>query len=122
MPGYDVDGTDVWAVYCAVKEAVDRARTGGGPSLLQVNTVRWRGHDPNDDAPYRPKEELKTWDRYDPVRIAREKILELKILDESGIKKIEDEAKRKIDEAVAWSDKQPLPAREGYLADVQGRY
>jgi len=122
MPGYDVDGTDVRAVYCAVREAVDRARAGGGPSLIQVNTVRWRGHDPNDDAPYRPKEELQTWDQYDPVKIAKKQILEQNILSESEITNIEEKTRKRIDKAVAWSAEQPLPTREGYLEDVLGKY
>jgi acetoin:2,6-dichlorophenolindophenol oxidoreductase subunit alpha len=122
MPGYDVDGTDVWKVYCAVKEAADRARGGGGPSLIQVKTVRWRGHDPSDAAPYRPKEELETWERYDPVRITREKILAMKITGESEIAKVTAEIKDKIARAVEWGLAQALPTREEYLADVRGKY
>jgi acetoin:2,6-dichlorophenolindophenol oxidoreductase subunit alpha len=122
MAGYDVDGTDVWKVYCAVKEAADRAREGGGPSLVQVNTVRWRGHDPSDAAPYRPKEELETWDSYDPVRITREKIKDLRIMTDSEIALKTAEIKNKIDEAVEWSAAQPLSSREEYLADVRGKF
>lgn len=122
MPGYDVDGTDVWKVYGAVKEAADRARDGGGPSLVQANTVRWRGHDPNDAAPYRPKEELETWDNFDPVKITRKKIRELKILSDDEIERMTGEIKGKIARAVEWGLAQPLASREGYLADVRGKY
>ncbi len=122
MPGYDVDGTDVWQVYGAVKEAADRARDGGGPSLIQAKTVRWRGHDPSDTAPYRPKEELETWDRYDPVRITRKKVQDMKLMDDGDIEKMTGEIRKKIAQAVEWGLAQPLPAREDYLADVRGKY
>ena len=122
MPGYDVDGTDLWQVYCAVKEAAERARAGGGPSLIQANTVRWRGHDPSDTAPYRPKEELETWDRHDPVRIARAQALERKLLSEADIEKMTADIRQKIAKAVEWGLAQPLASREAYLADVRGKY
>jgi TPP-dependent pyruvate/acetoin dehydrogenase alpha subunit len=122
MPGYDVDGTDVWQVYCTVKEAAERARAGGGPSLIQANTVRWRGHDPSDTAPYRPKEELETWDLHDPVRIAREQILDRKLMSEADIEKLKGEIGKKIAQAVEWGLAQALPARADYLADVSGKY
>jgi len=122
MPGYDVDGTDVWQVYCTVKEAADRARAGGGPSLIQANTVRWRGHDPSDTAPYRPKEELETWDLHDPVRIAGKQALDRKLLSEADIEKLKAEIKKKIAQAVEWGLAQALPARADYLADVSGKY
>lgn len=122
MPGYDVDGTDVWEVYCASKKAIDNARSGGGPSIIQINTFRWRGHDPNDDAPYRPKEELAQWPKFDPLKITDKKIRDLKILDDKAVGKIYEEIKLEIKEAVEWGLKQPLPTHEAYLADVQGKY
>jgi pyruvate dehydrogenase E1 component alpha subunit len=122
MPGYDVDGTDVWQVYCTVKEAAERARAGGGPSLIQANTVRWRGHDPSDTAPYRPKEELETWDLHDPVRIARKQVLDRKLLSEADIEKVTGEIRQKITRAVEWGLAQPLPARADYLAEVSGKF
>jgi pyruvate dehydrogenase E1 component alpha subunit len=122
MPGYDVNGTDVWEVYCVSRESAERARTGNGPSLIQVNTARWKGHDPNDDANYRPEEELQTWNKYDPVRITKEKILQEGILNEEEIADTMEEIKTGIDEAVQWSLKQAFPSCEDYLADVKGKY
>jgi len=122
MPGYDVDGTDVWKVYCAVREAVERARAHGGPSLIQVRTVRWKGHDPSDAAAYRPKEELETWDRYDPVRITRTRVRELGILSDQAIDSLNEEIKKRITSAVQWGLAQPLASRQAYLADVVGKY
>jgi pyruvate dehydrogenase E1 component alpha subunit len=90
--------------------------------LIQVNTVRWKGHDPNDDANYRPEEELQTWSKYDPVRITKEKILKKGILNEKEITGIVEGIKARIEEAVEWSLKQAFPSCEDYLADVQGKY
>jgi acetoin:2,6-dichlorophenolindophenol oxidoreductase subunit alpha len=122
MPGYDIDGKDVWEVYSASKEAIDRARSGDGPSIIQVNTFRWRGHDPNDDAPYRPKEELKQWDKNDPVRITSEKVIKEGILDQKDIDGLKEEITAEIDKAVEWAQSQDLPEFDKYLADVQGKY
>ena len=61
MPGVTVDGNDVLTVYDAVKQAVDRARNGGGPSLIETVTYRWRGHSKSDANRYRTKEEIETW-------------------------------------------------------------
>ena len=122
MPGYDVDGTDVWKVYCAVREAIEQARANGGPSLIQVKTVRYKGHDPSDAAVYRPKEELETWDRYDPIRIGRGKVRELGIFSDANIDAMNEEIKKRIARAVEWGLAQPLASREAYLQDVRNKY
>jgi pyruvate dehydrogenase E1 component alpha subunit len=90
--------------------------------MIQVNTVRWKGHDPNDDANYRPEEELRTWGRYDPVRLTKEKILQEGILSEQEILVIIKEIKTGIDESVEWGLEQAFPTCEDYLADVRGKY
>ncbi len=109
MPGYDVDGRDVWQVYNASKEAVERARAGEGPSLMQLNTFRWKGHDPNDDAPYRPKEELKQWDQNDPIKISTNKILEEKIMLQSELDNFYEEARKEVEASVNFGLAQPMP-------------
>ncbi len=67
MPGVNVDGNDVFAVYNAVAEAVDRARSGGGPTLIENVTYRWRGHSKSDANVYRTKEEIEEWKKKDPI-------------------------------------------------------
>ena len=67
MPGVNVDGNDVIAVYNAVAEAVDRARSGGGPTLIENVTYRWRGHSKSDANVYRTKEEIEDWKKKDPI-------------------------------------------------------
>ena len=67
MPGVNVDGNDVIAVYSAVAEAIDRARDGGGPTLIENVTYRWRGHSKSDANRYRTKEEIDEWKAKDPI-------------------------------------------------------
>ena len=69
MPGVVVDGNDVERVYAAAREAVDRARRGGGPSLLECKTYRHRGHSRTDPGKYRPDDEVEAWLARDPLLI-----------------------------------------------------
>src|SRR5579864_930435 len=67
IPGITVDGNDVVAVYVAMRAAIDRARTGGGPTLLECKTYRWYGHSEIGPAKYRDPEELAYWKSRDPI-------------------------------------------------------
>jgi acetoin:2,6-dichlorophenolindophenol oxidoreductase subunit alpha len=75
IPSAIVDGQDVEIVYAAVTEAVDRARAGHGPSLLEMKTYRYRGHSRTDPAKYRPQDELAKWRSRDPIVILRQRLL-----------------------------------------------
>ena len=86
MPGVVVDGQDVEAVYTATSEAVDRARAGEGPSLLEMKTYRYRGHSRSEPARYRPEGELEAWIDRDPITI-----LGCRLLDE-GLMTSEEQA------------------------------
>ena len=68
MPGLTVDGNDPWAVYEAVRGAVERARQGKGPTLLECLTYRWHGHMEGEDVPYRPAEEIARWKERCPIK------------------------------------------------------
>jgi TPP-dependent pyruvate/acetoin dehydrogenase alpha subunit len=76
MPAAVVDGNDLWAVVDAAREAIDRARSGGGPTLLEMQTYRHYGHSKSDPAAYRPKEEVERWLERDPLKLARARLLE----------------------------------------------
>ena len=69
MPGLVVDGQDIDVVYATVGEAIDRARGGDGPSLLEMKTYRYKGHSRSDPATYRPEGELEEWMARDPIEI-----------------------------------------------------
>jgi pyruvate dehydrogenase E1 component alpha subunit len=76
MPGVLVDGTDVVAVRDTVAEAVERARSGGGPTVVEALTYRHFGHSRTDPATYRPKEEVEEWLARDPLLVARRRLVD----------------------------------------------
>jgi pyruvate dehydrogenase E1 component alpha subunit len=118
MPGVVVDGNDVVAVYEAVAEAVDRARRGDGPSLIECKTYRWRGHFEGDACTYRDEAEVQSWMAKDPIKRLREKLLEQGILTEEKDREIRDAIARELEAAVAFAEESPLPAPEEVLEDV----
>jgi TPP-dependent pyruvate/acetoin dehydrogenase alpha subunit len=111
MPSAVVDGNDLWAVYAAATEAVQRAREGGGPTLLECQTYRHYGHSKSDPAPYRPKDEVERWLERDPLKIARARLLEAGVTDEQ-IAAAEEDAAALIDEAVESALAAPYPDPE----------
>jgi pyruvate dehydrogenase E1 component alpha subunit len=131
IPGYRVDGTDVIAVYEAVKSAVERARKGNGPSLIECVTYRLSPEHSMRAAAvagtqYRPDGELEEWwGKRDPIKIFRQKLGELGYLADETAAKIEAETQQEFNEAVDFAMKSPEPspesAFEGIYADEGGR-
>ena len=112
MPGKTVDGNSVLDVYKAAKQAVDRARGGEGPSLIECKTLRMAGHGTHDPATYVSKDMIETWKKKDPIVSLRKYLEEKKILDEGEKRRIEERIEREIEEAVEWARTQPLPQPE----------
>ncbi len=114
IPGEKVDGTDVVAVYEATKRAVDRARAGEGPSLIECVTMRMHGHAEHDPADYVLPELLEEWGKKDPVELFATRLVELGFATEDEIVAMRDEARRKGIEArkKALSDPMPQPDNE----------
>jgi TPP-dependent pyruvate/acetoin dehydrogenase alpha subunit len=108
MPSAVVDGNDVWAVHAAASEAVLRARSGGGPTLLECRTYRHYGHSKSDPARYRPDGELERWKQRDPLDIARSRLLELGVA-EDDIAAAEAAVRTRMDEAVQAALDAPYP-------------
>jgi pyruvate dehydrogenase E1 component alpha subunit len=75
MYGEKVDGNDVFAVWKAMDEAIDKARSGNGPTLLEFKTYRWRGHWEGDPLNYRTEEELGEWKKKDPIPVFEMKLI-----------------------------------------------
>ena len=111
MPGKTVDGNDVLAVYEAAKEAVDHARSGKGPYLLENLTYRYRGHSKSDANLYRTKEEIAEWmsPAHDPIARWKKVLIDEKILTEKEIEAMQEEVYEMIDEAVEFADNSPEP-------------
>lgn len=101
MPGVQVDGNDLFAVYRVAKEAVDRARGGGGPTLIEAHTYRLSDHTTSDDARrYRTAEDLDPWLEKDPIpRLARY-MQKQGTLDDDGVVKVREQAIQKVADAV----------------------
>lgn len=111
MPGFEIDGNDVVAVHQAASEAVDRARAGNGPTLIECKTYRTLGHhegDPGTD--YRTKEEVEIWKQRCPIKAMREQLLEEGTVPQDSLKNIEKEIYSWLEEAVAFARSSPPPS------------
>jgi len=118
IPGVVVDGNDVLAVYEKAHEAVERARRGEGPTLIECKTYRHKGHSRFDPAAYRPKDEVEEWLRRDPITRFKNKLAETGVLTEAEAEKIRKEAVVAVEEAVRFAMESPYPAPEEALEDV----
>lgn len=118
IPGVNVDGYDVLAVYEAAREAVSRARRGEGPSLLVCYAPRMRGHEEGDPQTYRPKEDIEKARMNDPLPRYRSFLLENTILNEEEIKGIHDRVELEVTAAVEFANDSPYPEPEEALQDL----
>ena len=112
IPGVTVDGNDLLAVYEAVSQAVERARAGEGPTLVENVTYRWRGHSKSDANRYRTKEEIEAWKEKCPIRRFRARLIEEGTLAEEEAERIEQEAYAAIEAAVQFAEASPEPTLE----------
>ena len=118
IQGVATDGNDVLAVYKATSEAVEKARRGEGPTLIECKTYRHKGHSRVDPAKYRPKEEVQDWLRRDPIKNLKEYLAREYSLTDDELQSIEKEAAIRIDEAVKFALESPYPKPEEALEDV----
>jgi len=112
-----VDGQDADAVYRAGQKAYEKARSGGGPSLIECKTYRYSGHSRADPAKYRPEGELEKWKKRDPILIYRERLKAFGI-GEDAIAKIDAEVKQVVDDATEKCKAAPPPPMEILTTDV----
>ena len=115
IPGETVDGNNVAAVFRAAKRAVDRARDGKGPFLLECITYRLRGHARFEPANYRQKDEVEEWKKFDPILRFKNAALESGRLSGGELKKIEDQVKEEIEKAVEFAKAGEDVGAEDYL-------
>ncbi|GMR09513.1 MAG: thiamine pyrophosphate-dependent dehydrogenase E1 component subunit alpha [Anaerolineae bacterium] len=110
LPGVTVDGLDALAVHQVMTEAVDRARSGGGPTVVETMVQRMTPHSSDDDdRSYRTREELEALKAQDPLDLHRDKLLAAGILTEEAEREVQARAKREVDEAVAFATEAPYP-------------
>jgi TPP-dependent pyruvate/acetoin dehydrogenase alpha subunit len=112
IPSSVVDGNDLFAVHGAAVEAVQRARSGGGPTLLECQTYRHYGHSKSDPATYRPKEEVERWLERDPLQVARRRLDELGV-EESELDAAAQRAREQMRQASEAALNAPYPDPKG---------
>lgn len=119
MPGVEVDGNDVLAVYEASREAVERARRGEGPTLIEAKTYRMTAHSSDDDdRRYREREEIEEWRLKDPIVRFERYLMENGILDEEQRDEISSRIKSEIAEASEYAEQAPFAEPEEALGGV----
>jgi len=120
MPGVIVDGMDVIAVHEAAVEAVERARQGGGPSLIEAKTYRFYNHHgiQNLGLKYRPDEEVATWKQRDPIFTFEDRMIENGVATREKVDDIWAELRQDIETAIQFADDSPYPTPDQIMVDV----
>lgn len=112
MPGRKVDGMDVLAVYESAKEAVDRARAGRGPTLLEYKTYRYMGHSRGDPGRYRQEQELEAWRQRDPIKLCRDHLVGEFGVTEETLEAIEENCQEEVEASILAAQNASAPSPE----------
>jgi acetoin:2,6-dichlorophenolindophenol oxidoreductase subunit alpha len=119
IPGVVVDGNDVFAVYQAASRAIERARAGGGPTLIECKTYRWRAHTERKGQPDpRNQTEVEAWKAKDPIVQLERSMRDQGVLDDAGLQTIDSEIMGALERAVAFAEASPFPAPAQATEDV----
>ena len=119
IPGEEVDGMDVEAVFAAGRKAVEHCRRGEGPYILEMKTYRYRGHSMSDPAKYRSKEEVQEMrEKHDPIEGLRARMLAAGAIDEAGLKAIDKEIKDVVAQSAEFAQMSPEPDPKELWTDV----
>ncbi|HUI66007.1 MAG TPA: thiamine pyrophosphate-dependent dehydrogenase E1 component subunit alpha [Bacteroidota bacterium] len=121
IPGTTIDGTNVTLVYETCVQAVERARRGEGPTLIETITMRMHGHSASDDASYVPSEMLEDWRRKDPIDRLEKILYADRVLNDALKEQIEERIRREIDDAVTFATVSPHPPAEDAGEGVYAR-
>ena len=118
IPGEVVDGMDVLAVRGAVVMAVERARRGEGPTLIEAKTYRWYGHSHSDPRAYRTRQEEAEWKARDPITVMKTNLQAVKMLTEEEFEALESTVDAKLETAMSYSEASPEPKPDDVDTDV----
>jgi TPP-dependent pyruvate/acetoin dehydrogenase alpha subunit len=122
FPGVSVDGNDVEAVFDAARAAADRAREGGGPTLIECQTMRMHGHGAHDDMSYVPKEMLEEWGQRDPIARYAQELVSKHGFAQQEVNEIREQVAAEVDEGARKALESPMPdpeaATQGVFADA----
>ncbi len=118
MRGITIDGNDVIKVYKTTKEAIDLARKGGGPTLIECKTYRWQGQTTMDADKYRSTEEKEEWKKKCPIEAYKIKLIKSEVIDRTIIQKIEEDTLAQVELSVKLAKKSPKPNATTVLDDI----
>ena len=118
MPAVTVDGMSPEAVCAAIAEAAERGRKGEGPTLLDIQTYRFKGHSMSDPQKYRTKDEVASYVERDPIGHVRSVLLDNNWATEESLKAVEKEIKAQVEEAIKFAEESPLPDPSELYEDV----
>ncbi len=122
MENFVIDGNDILSIYYATSKAVERAREGKGPTLIETKTYRWEGHNPGLDkihyGGYRPKEEVDSWKEKCPINRLEKDLVKQDILNNEKVEEIRSKARKEMDIAEDFAVNSEYPTKEDYLSDV----
>lgn len=121
MPGVVVDGMDVLAVQETIVTAVERARKGEGPTLVEAKTYRFAGHSRADTAPYRPEGELEEWRKRDPLLVTCEALVASGAADVARLVAVESDVRAEVGRVVAAVEELPTPGVEAMFENIFAR-
>ena len=118
MKGISINGNDIIEVYKITKEAVDFARKGGGPTLIECKTYRWQGQTTMDADKYRSTEEKEEWKKKCPIEAYKTKLIRSEVIDRAIIQRIEEETLVQVELSVKFAKKSPKPDVTTVLEDI----
>lgn len=119
IPGQKVDGQDFFAVYAAIRAALDSIRAGNGPQIIEMDTYRYRGHSMSDPAKYRTREDVdKVKQSRDPIARLHTHLVKEYSVKESAFSKLDDTIKAQVMAAVEFAEQSPEPAAEELYTDI----
>ena len=118
MPNEYFDGMDPSSTYNSIYKAMERARKGDGPTLLEARTYRYKGHSMSDAQPYRTKDEVKEYQKKDPITIVLNTIKEKEYASDKEIEEIDERVKKGVNDCVDFADEAEFPKPEDLYGDV----
>jgi pyruvate dehydrogenase E1 component alpha subunit len=118
IPGKRVDGMDVVAVNRVMSEAIARAREGGGPTIVEAITYRFRGHSMADAESYREKAEVRKWQKRDPIRVLDEALVKGGLVARKELHEIQRRVEMQVQDAVVFADTSPFPSLDTLFQNI----
>jgi pyruvate dehydrogenase E1 component alpha subunit len=118
IPGYRINGNDIELMAKTTREAANRARSGGGPTVIEAQTYRYKGHSISDPGKYRDKKEVASAVQNDPIQVYQNVLKERGWLDQPAIDRMLESVKQEVEESIAFADQSANPAADALYEDI----